>query len=453
VAWCLLSHRGRRQPGTLMVGSAATFGAGTGVWETMSRRAIFALGAALLAVVALIALPLLLPVDEAVYRWLQFHRPCGAYAIAAGIDRTLRATLGVLLLGALVAQRRRRLDLLIGPALLIASGAAFGELLKTAIERLRPSALPGMVSGNSLPSGHVMNTTLFAVVACLLVRQSRAPRWMRIVAYVLAGACVAAQAGTRVLRGSHWPSDVPVSVLLGVAWVLGAGLVWRSSRRAAPLGLAALAAAYAVFYAVPGLRVHLPSALDDPGSSVPVLALGPPAVQAAPLDGALIATRVGSHGVIRVLDDGTSLSIPYDDDGGGVLKMILRGPRDASPQTCIRLATSVNEWTAPAVTLLDGWREYHLAIPPGVLRAGANVVRFGTADGARPCPGPPTRHLGALATLRLTPDGTAAPRAQAGGARHRAARDDVSARRPTRVALALLLLARRGDARGGWSSP
>jgi hypothetical protein len=42
----------------------------------------------------------------------------------------------------------------------------------------------------------------------------------------------------------------------------------------------------------------------------------------------------------------------------------------------VRVVISVNEWVAHEIALARGWREYHLELPPGVIRLGDNTVRF-----------------------------------------------------------------------------
>ncbi len=82
--------------------------------------------------------------------------------------------------------------------------------------------------GRSFPSNHTMNTMSIALIAALVFRRG----WLALIAAGLV-------AYSRVYTGAHWPSDVVVSVLLG----LGCGLlmlaalewVWRTyGERLAP---------------------------------------------------------------------------------------------------------------------------------------------------------------------------------------------------------------------------
>jgi hypothetical protein len=251
---------------------------------------------------------------------------------------------------------------------LVLSGAACGELLKTALERLRPSALPDMRTGNSLPSGHIMNTTLVAVVAWQLAGSGLTPRWRRV-ARVGVVAAVVFQAAARVLRGSHWPSDVAPSVLLGIAWMLGASGFWRSpSRGWAALG--AGAAAYAFFLVVPAARLHLPSVLDEPRTA---LATWRPEGAAVVLGGAPRADGTARRATVLRSDRGTP----------DAFEAVMRATCEERDPACRRVRVTINGWTSPEMALSCGWRWYHLRPAPAALRAGDNAVAIGVPDG---CP-------------------------------------------------------------------
>ncbi|MFH1732012.1 MAG: phosphatase PAP2 family protein, partial [Planctomycetota bacterium] len=86
-------------------------------------------------------------------------------------------------------------------------GALLSSLIKFAVGRARPDALPDDGSSRSFPSGHA--TVMFAI-AFVLAR--RFPRF-RFAAYLGA----AAIAATRVLLNKHYPSDVLAGAALGLA--------------------------------------------------------------------------------------------------------------------------------------------------------------------------------------------------------------------------------------------
>lgn len=79
--------------------------------------------------------------------------------------------------------------------------------------------------GNSFPSSHTMN--MFAVATVLAFHRRRLGWWM----YGLA----ALVAYSRIYVGSHWPSDIPPSIGLGILVGLGvAALMKRLSQRWLP---------------------------------------------------------------------------------------------------------------------------------------------------------------------------------------------------------------------------
>ncbi len=228
------------------------------------------------ALIAVALLPLLRPLDVVTLAWLRAHGGAGTRLVAHGLDDGAR--LAVLLIAAVVAWHTRGRGM--SRALVTFAGGAFvGELLKTAIERPRPSAAFGVLAGNSLPSGHIMNTTIAAVLVCVLAVRADWSRRAKGIVLAVAMLAVAAQAVGRVLHGSHWPSDVAPSVLLGVGWVLGTARwphVGNRLRVAVALGCLG---AYGLFYEMPIMRLHLaaPARPQTPSSHAAAPERGPSA--------------------------------------------------------------------------------------------------------------------------------------------------------------------------------
>lgn len=221
-----------------------------------SPRAGAWLAAALLALaVGIAAWALLRPFDAAVADWARRQQPSVAILLPV-LD--LGCRFGLLALVTVAAAARPDWPRAIaGAAAVIALANLAAEVLKTAIERARPSAAALAAGGNSLPSGHVLGTTVTALVALALLRRVPWPRGLRAALAAAALAAVAGESLARILRGSHWASDVGVSLWLALAWVLGARAAAPAGARAAGATLAALAAAYAVFALFPGLRLSI----------------------------------------------------------------------------------------------------------------------------------------------------------------------------------------------------
>ncbi|MFD6415919.1 phosphatase PAP2 family protein [Streptomyces sp. NPDC060194] len=130
---------------------------------------------------------------------------------------TLRITVALLVIWLLW---RRAWRLAAWSAVTAIAGGLIGLLVKTVVERARPSLEDpvAVAPGFSFPSGHTMTaTTSFAIL--LLVLLPLVPRRLRPVFWAVAVVSVVGVGFTRVALGVHWFSDV-----LG-GWLLGAAVV------------------------------------------------------------------------------------------------------------------------------------------------------------------------------------------------------------------------------------
>jgi membrane-associated phospholipid phosphatase len=336
---------------------------------------MYALGALLAAVAVVGSLRWVLPIDERVFQWLQFHRSCSVIQGSRWIDPLVRVGLALLVAVALAGGAWRQPRSLVPLVVVFVGGLAAVELLKTGIDRLRPNSTPGTLSGNSFPSGHTTGATMVAVIAVGMLRETLDRAAWRWAAYASAASLVVLQAVGRLVNGSHWVSDLVGSVLLGSAWMLGAGALQRVSRGTIWALVALAGLAFLVFDNLPAARLRLPSVLAEHRAAVGAVEFGTAEAQSALGSGWEHgpAEPIGPVSWAMSPDVSVALRTPAVD---GILKVTLRPAVTNSGPSCSRMVMSVNDWRAPEILLVRGWREYHLEPPAGTLRAGENVVRF-----------------------------------------------------------------------------
>ncbi|MET7571765.1 phosphatase PAP2 family protein [Streptomyces sp. NPDC005492] len=154
---------------------------------------------------------------------------------------------------------RRAWRLAAWSAVTATAGGLIGLLVKTVVERARPSLEDPVAHapGFSFPSGHAMTaTTSFAIL--LLVLLPMVPRALRTPCWCVAVVSVLGVGFTRIALGVHWFSDVVGGWLLGLAvvalttWAFEA---WRTDAGRGPTGL------------TEGLEPELTDAHPEPGPS------------------------------------------------------------------------------------------------------------------------------------------------------------------------------------------
>jgi undecaprenyl-diphosphatase len=159
--------------------------------------------------------------DLTLARWGATHATPGSTAVLRRLS-DLGGTIGVVSLATIVGvvEYRRFPDRGVFALLVLTIGGQFAivNLIKVIVDRARP-ALDQLTSfsSSSFPSGHAASAAAtFAVMALLLGR-----RRSRGVRAALAGGAVAIAvivAGTRVLLGVHWLTDVLAGLAIGWAW-------------------------------------------------------------------------------------------------------------------------------------------------------------------------------------------------------------------------------------------
>ena len=321
-----------------------------------------------------IALPALRPLDDAVALGIQATRDCASDASAErlGTIAALMLTIGA----AIVVRRPPPIIVILLAIATFATGALFGELLKTVFERLRPDSMPGSPTGNAFPSGHIMNTTLAAAILWIHARPGRRARLELGVLGVLLVAAVVVQSLSRLWLGAHWTSDVPASVLLALGWVaLVPTLISLGPLRVAIVGIVAAAVAL-LFLRSPELRPRLATALDAKRTIAEVL-IGPPVAPLLEGDWELGHREpIGDVGWLRGTEG--TIALPPAAKAPRTLRIGIRPTtvgRERRP-SCLAVSVGVNEWTAPPTALVTGWREIRLALPGDAWRSEGNVVRL-----------------------------------------------------------------------------
>jgi membrane-associated phospholipid phosphatase len=332
-----------------------------------------------LAVVEVAGFPFLLPFDSALHDWIVTQRSCALDASVGTLRHWPLSALfvcGGLTLVALGRQGRR--PEVFHAVTVIASGALLCELLKTGLERPRPSALPSLLVGNSFPSGHVTTAVLIAGVTGLYLWRDRAAWWLKGVSGAGLAALVGLVIGQRVYFAHHWLSDLIGSLLLSGAWLSFALPEPSPLRKPQALGLlgVGLLMSYGAFYAAPGIRMSLPSALTFVEEPLLAFSFGEPDTQAL-LSGAWGGPSREPIGHITWMHQGeASLRFLLPKSQPYTLRLAVRPFFQTEQAVCFPLEVSVNRWPVSQLFLYRGWREYALRLDPAWVTPGVNILTF-----------------------------------------------------------------------------
>jgi undecaprenyl-diphosphatase len=169
------------------------------------------------------------PFDVLVLQFIHASVPPALDGIFAAVTVTGSATVLLpllLIIGAVFIWARRRFEAVLLTASVV--GSAFVVYaVKAAVGRARPDLWDAeWYWGSSFPSGHTLVVAAFAtaMVICL----NRIWPGSRTFAMVLAFVWILAVAASRLVLGVHWPTDVLVSICIGMFLPLAIGIALES---------------------------------------------------------------------------------------------------------------------------------------------------------------------------------------------------------------------------------
>lgn len=199
----------------------------------MRRRLLLVSGGfASLAVLAVVANPVLLRVDAPLSEWVRGESLADLFRSVSMIGATETAV-AVGLVVAVVTWRRCR-AVAVAFVATLAVGAVLNVVLKVVIDRPRPPDPDPGVALASFPSGHTFQATILLGLLPLAVMLLTGRPWVGVAARVLATVGVVGVAISRVYLGAHWPLDVVGGALVGIALIqvthLGIGRWHRAGR-------------------------------------------------------------------------------------------------------------------------------------------------------------------------------------------------------------------------------
>ena len=161
------------------------------------------------------------PIDRTIERWAAVHTGPGSFTlleILTAVGSTLVIVVVALAGASFGWWRRRDISIPLFFTLVVAGQLAASNLIKFAVERVRPDLGPmGLLGTSSFPSGHSTAAAATYAALALVIGRDRSPRARAVLAGIAVGIAVAV-AGSRVLLGVHWFSDVVAGLALGWTW-------------------------------------------------------------------------------------------------------------------------------------------------------------------------------------------------------------------------------------------
>lgn len=169
------------------------------------------------------------PFDVLVLQFIHANVPPGLDGIFAAATVTGSATVLLpllLIIGVAFAAAKRRFEALL-LTISVAVSAFIVYAVKAAVGRARPDLWDTeWYWGSSFPSGHTLVVAAFAtaMVICLNRIWPGSRKFSMVVAFVW----IFAVAASRLVLGVHWPTDVLVSICIGMFLPLAIGIALES---------------------------------------------------------------------------------------------------------------------------------------------------------------------------------------------------------------------------------
>ncbi len=314
-----------------------------------------------------------------VYGWIERQRGCDLSRVLSSEWPLVALIVLVMLLLGYLCYQRRWAEAVHGTTIVVVGGF-LAELLKTVFERARPSVIPSLLVGNSFPSGHTAGAVFLAGTMSFWLLRQPVSRRAKVSGVILLSSLACTVIGQRLYLAHHWLSDVIGTVPLAVAWLcatLSRPIGWSGSRPIVA-AVSGLLLAYPLFYFVPLLRIHLPSAFETAQEPLMSFSFGG---SGAPmfLQGAWGENGQEAIGPITWMRRGeASVEVSLQDQHGYSMRFAARPFLQKKGFACFPLEISLNKRLVKRMLLYRGWREYELHLDPAWIVPGTNTLTFRT---------------------------------------------------------------------------
>jgi membrane-associated phospholipid phosphatase len=176
--------------------------------------------------------PIVLDVDQSVYRWAASMRSAPATRFFVTFTH-IGGPIGLAILGTAVAvvlfvRRHRGLALYVMVTAIL--GGLMNLLLKGLFERARPDLAEALrqAHGYSFPSGHAMGSMIILGSLAYVMARAWGPWRLRSATMALLIASILAVGLSRVYLGVHWISDIAAGYAAGFVWLVVATVAFEA---------------------------------------------------------------------------------------------------------------------------------------------------------------------------------------------------------------------------------